>query len=185
MASTRSSRWATIIYPDSAQPDFIDILHDNHLNFLLSPIHDSDTNKDGTLKKPHYHLMLYYDSLKSKQQVQELITQIGGVGCELVHSATSYARYLCHLDDPDKCQYNPDDVVAYGLIYSDCASDSDTKYHNYADVIEYIEQNHIKSYSMLLRNLARDNFVLFKAVVDKHTMYRDYLYSRYPGSMRS
>ena len=37
---------------------------------------------------------------------------IGGVGVEPVKSVRAYARYLCHLDSPDKVCYRTEDVLS-------------------------------------------------------------------------
>ena len=77
---------------------------------FISPLHDKDTNPTGEPKKPHYHVLIMYDSVKTSEQAKELFALIGGVGCEVVQSIRGYARYLCHLDNPEKFQYNIDDV---------------------------------------------------------------------------
>ena len=48
--------------------------------------------------------MIMYDGKKSIEQAKENFDKIGGVGCEIVNSTRGYARYLCHLDNPDKEQ---------------------------------------------------------------------------------
>ena len=47
-------------------------------------------------------------------QVKPIFDDIGGVGREMVNSARGYARYLCHLDNPEKAQYDPAEVRCMG-----------------------------------------------------------------------
>lgn len=47
-----------------------------------------------------------FDGVKTIEQAKDLFEQIGGVGCEKVNSIRGYARYLCHLDNPEKAQYD-------------------------------------------------------------------------------
>lgn len=110
----RSRVYATILYPDSAPPNWKEIIVDWHVSTLISPLHDKDINPDGSLKKPHHHIMIMFDGLKSWNQVQSLFKSIKAVGRERVMSTRGYARYLCHLDNPEKAQYNPKDVICYG-----------------------------------------------------------------------
>ena len=110
----RSRVYATILYPDSAPPNWKEIIVDWHVSTLISPLHDKDINPDGSLKKPHHHIMIMFDGLKSWNQVKPLFNSIKAVGREKVMSTRGYARYLCHLDNPEKAQYKPQDVICYG-----------------------------------------------------------------------
>lgn len=174
---TRSSRWATIIYQESCIDNFVNILKDYHIPFLLSPLHDMDTDDKGNPKKPHWHLMLYFDSLKSQKQVKEIFSTINGVGAEKVQSATSYARYLCHLDEDDKPHYAPDDVVAYGLDYFDCAKNADARYEGISGIIAYIMDESCFSFAKLVMSLSRSNSHLFKVVCDNAFLVKSFLTS--------
>lgn len=162
----RSSRWATIVYPESAPDNFVQLLKDFKVPFLISPLHNRDIDKDGKPKKEHYHVMLYFDSLKSSKQVKEIFDSIKAVGCEKVQSATSYARYLCHLDEDDKLHYNTSDVYSYGLDYIECAKNGDAKYEGIAGIIDYCLDNSVQSFSQLLIQLRKDGSHLFKVVCD-------------------
>lgn len=176
---TRSSRWATIIYQESCIDNFVNILKDYHIPFLLSPLHDMDTDDKGSPKKPHWHLMLYFDSLKSQKQVKEIFSTINGVGAEKVQSATSYARYLCHLDEDDKPHYAPDDVVAYGLDYFDCAKNADARYEGISGIIAYIMDESCFSFAKLVMSLSKskDQPHLFKVVCDNAFLVKSFLTS--------
>lgn len=115
----RSKNFATVIYPDSAPDDWQNRLADTHCRILISPLHDQDINPDGEVKKPHYHVLFMSDSLKTEQQIREIFSSVGGVGLEIVQSSRGYARYLCHLDNPEKHQYNQKEVLSLnGADYS-------------------------------------------------------------------
>lgn len=107
----RSYYYATVCYPDSLPNNWLDIIESWHVPCFVSPLHDRDFNGTGEHKKePHYHIFLMFDSLKTKDQAIELFSQISGKGCEMVNSARSYARYLLHLDNPNKAQYDRADL---------------------------------------------------------------------------
>lgn len=113
--TNRTRNFATLVYPDSAPANWQDIIASLHIPVLISPLHDKDTNPDGTRKKPHYHILFMFDTVKDwETQIKPLFATFGGVGREQVNSARGYARYLCHLDNPEKATYNPDDIVAFG-----------------------------------------------------------------------
>lgn len=114
MAIERSYNWATILYPESCVENLDDALRELLVPCALSPLHDQDVQEDtGELKKPHYHLVLHYGSLKSQAQVRKDVLQLGAVGVERVRDLRVYVRYLAHMDNPDKAQYDARDIKAF------------------------------------------------------------------------
>lgn len=114
MADKRLRVFATILWKESVTENFIQIIDDWHVPAFLSPLHDKDMKEDGTLKKEHWHLMVMFDGKKSDDQVRELFSTVGGVGLERIQSGIGMARYLIHLDNPEKYQYNRSDVTCFG-----------------------------------------------------------------------
>lgn len=111
----RTRNFATVVYPESAPDNWIDILNEYHVATLISPLHDCDIDPSGNLKKPHYHVLLIFEGPKDfDNQVKPIFDSIGAVGRELVNSVRGYARYLCHLDNPEKHQYDVNDVRQLG-----------------------------------------------------------------------
>lgn len=111
----RTRNFATVVYPDSAPADWMERLDQLHIAALVSPLHDKDKNPSGESKKPHYHVLLMFESpVDYESKVAPIFSAIGGVGRETVGSARGYARYLCHLDNPEKAQYSPSDVRCMG-----------------------------------------------------------------------
>lgn len=112
-AGTRSKYWGTIIYPDNEnlKENYIEIIKESRVPCIISPCHDRDVNEDGTPKKPHYHAVFAYSSLKSQEQVKEFFGTWGGVGAEIIQAMESYIPYLWHENETDKAQYNPDDCT--------------------------------------------------------------------------
>lgn len=99
---SRTRIYGTVVYPDSAPENWKDIISSEFVPTFISPFHDSDINPDGEIKKPHYHVMVMYDGVKTKEQFEEFRNRFGGVGTEIIASKRGYARYLCHLDNPEK-----------------------------------------------------------------------------------
>lgn len=110
----RSYNWTTLLYPESCVSDIISALQDLKVPCALSPLHDQDIcNDTGELKKPHFHLVLHYTSLKSQRQVKEDLEPLGAVGAEQIRSLRTYVRYLIHADDTDKAQYNLQELKVF------------------------------------------------------------------------
>lgn len=112
-SNNRTRNWATIVYPESAPQDWLDKLAALKVPAYVSPLHDRDVNANGEVKKEHYHVILMYQSVKSQAQVKSMFETFGGVGTEYVQSMRGYARYLCHLDNPEKAQYETKDVIQF------------------------------------------------------------------------
>ena len=160
-ANSRYRNFATVVYPESASDNWLDLLQDLKVPTFVSPLHDQDVNPDGQPKKAHYHVMLMYDGKKSEEQARADISTFGGVGCEVVKNTRSYARYLTHKDNPDKAQYNDSDVKAFGGAdyFSVCGSVADKYVASTAKVTTLTEQ---KKRLMITSDLKQLFFVLRK-----------------------
>ena len=44
----RSNKWAFLIYQESAPKNYIEVLEDLHIPFVLSPWHDKDVKSSDT-----------------------------------------------------------------------------------------------------------------------------------------
>lgn len=139
---------AGILYKDSAPSDWQDRIANLHMMALVSPLHDSDVQADGSPKKPHYHVMLIFDGPVAVDRAAKLLQDIGCIDyTQSIHSVTSYSRYLCHLDDHDKYQYDTKDVKAYGgadyELMCQRSLDKDTAI---AEMEDYIDTHHVYSF---------------------------------------
>lgn len=177
----RTRNYATIVYPDSAPSNWLDILSDFHIQAFISPLHDSDTTNGGQEhKKEHYHVMVMFDSVKTQEQAEELFKHINGVGCLPLNSTRSYARYLCHLDDPNKFQYSTSDVVALGgADYMTTIGTMSDKFGVVKQLIQYINENDVRYFNKLVDYAQENNEMWFDCLLN-HSSYfiKEYIKSR-------
>lgn len=176
----RKYNWACILYKESAKPQFENDISNWHIKAFLSPLHDGDFKDDGvTPKKEHWHLMVMFDNGKSYDTVKEKFVSIGGVGCEALDSKKAYARYLCHLDNPDKKQYNIENVVEFGgANYKMTIQGGKDKCEIYAKIMDYIDDCNFRSYSQLLRYARRLEPEWFAVLCKNGMVIKDYLRSK-------
>lgn len=176
----RSNNWATIVYPDSVSDNWIQKLDDMHLDVLISPIHDKDINPTGEEKKAHWHVLVKFDSVKTKEQAKIIFDEICGIGIERVSNFRNYARYLCHLDNPDKARYKEDDVIALGSIkYFDIISIPEDKYQIIGEIMDFCDINNVISYAQLLRICRKYKQSWFRALCDNASwVIKSYLKSK-------
>lgn len=167
----RTRNWATIVYPESAPSNWITILKAHLVPAFISPIHDRDYNDDGTLKKPHHHVIILFDSVKTKEQAKEIFDSIGGVGVITIKSIRTYTRYLCHLDNPEKAQYSPDDVISCsGADYRSIIGLASDRYTAISEMIDYCVLNSIDSYAHLLIYAKENRLDWFRVLCDSGTV---------------
>jgi hypothetical protein len=182
-SNRRARNFATVVYPDSINTpeEWQDILASNHVPAFISPLHDKDINPGSQEpKKPHFHVLIMFEGVKAKDQAQALIDQIGGVGCEIIESVRGYSRYLCHLDNPEKAQYQIEEVRALsGADYMACIGSALDKYKAIGEMIDYCEENDVVSYSELLLYCRQERFDWFRILCDCGTVViKEYLKSR-------
>lgn len=182
--STRVSRtrnYATVIYPESAPENWQDILAEQFIPAFISPFHDSDVNPDGTVKKPHYHVMLMFDGVKTREQVQVVFDSIGGVGCEVIQSIRGYARYLCHLDNPEKHQYDIGMVRSLsGADYPSVISLAIDKYKAITEMSDFCVAQNIDCFADLFEYCKDNRQDWYRVLCDNGAyIMKEYLKSRY------
>ena len=167
----RYRNFATVVYPESAPDNWQSILADKFVPAFISPLHDRDIDPLNQPKKPHYHVVIMFEGKKSVEQAFELFADIGGVGCEVVNSIRGYARYLCHLDNPEKAQYSTEDVRCLcGADYSGTCSLVIDKYKAIKDMRAFIKENNIYSYAKLFDYCAEERFDWFRVLCDNGTV---------------
>ena len=163
----RTRNYATVVYPESAPTNWMSILEEHCVPAFVSPLHDKDVDSENKPKKEHYHVMILFEGCKTKEQAQEIFDSIGGVGVEAVKNSRAYARYLCHLDNKDKYQYDIEAVISLsGADYNIMISLAKDKYTAIGEMIEFCLANDMISYAMLLLYAKKNRFDWFKILCD-------------------
>lgn len=149
---TRTRNWTVVVYPDSAPEFWRDILDELHIEWIESPLHDKDINGNGEIKKAHYHVLLMFGGVKSFNQVRD-ITEI--LNCPIpqrCHNARAMVRYMAHMDNPDKVQYQVSDIKAHGGVdLADLLRPSHSeRYSLIKEMIEFIKKNNIIEFQDLM-----------------------------------
>lgn len=168
----RSRAYAFMMYDESMSNDWKEIITNTHVPTAVS-YHNKDTNPDGELKKPHYHVLMTFDSKKSVQQIVDMLTDlcndVGGVPSpETVGSVRGYARYLLHMDNPEKYQYDRSALTLLnGFDFDSVIAREDDDYKVLCKIYSYIDDNNIIYTSQLMRDLKDYDFEMFKVAVRK------------------
>lgn len=81
--------------------------------------HDKDISENGELVEAHTHIYIEYDTPRKVSTVANLLG-VADNFVEIVRNKKGYIRYLTHMDDLDKHQYNDNEVYTNSSIsYSD------------------------------------------------------------------
>lgn len=149
---TRTRNWTTVVYPESAPLNWRDILDDQHLEWVESPLHEFDTDPTGVCKKPHWHILIMFGGVKSYDQVLEVIKDLNCAAPQRCHNAKSLVRYMAHLDNPDKYQYSVTDIRSHGGVdVNDLLKPSSAeRYTMIRDIIQFCDDNQIYHFSDLM-----------------------------------
>lgn len=178
----KSRNFAFVLYEDSCTPNWQEKLAN-----LYSPVyyilHNCDANPDGTLKKPHYHILLAFENPRSIKSVERFCEEIGAANgvVQQVQCLKGYARYLCHLDNPDKHLYSQEDVICIGgADYSTMINTESDKLSQVSDIIAFINEHGIFVYADLIDYCLCENKVWFRILCSGYgKIIRDYIKSRY------
>lgn len=105
-----------LLYPDSESYDCDTVLYDcmSYFNECSYVLHDSDYDENGELKKAHYHVVCKKGSGVNLSTIQNRYGRLG-VLSNHIYIITSYKqqlRYLLHLDDKEKYQYDSSQIVS-------------------------------------------------------------------------
>jgi len=177
----RTRNYATVVYPDSAAENWKSIIAESKIPVFISPLHDGDANPDGEKKKEHYHVMVMYDTVKTPEQARDFFATFGGVGCETVNSVRGYARYLCHLDNPEKCQYSIDEVVSFGgADYIQAIGTAADKAKAIREMVNWINENDCDFFSDLFDYATINRSDWFDCLINAGAYpVKEYIKSRY------
>lgn len=157
-----------LIYEESAKPNWEQILRDYHIPCMYIR-HDRDP------KKIHWHVILCFEGKKSLKQLQEIVDNIGAANghFEVVNSIRAMARYLIHLDDPDKFQYDIEEVKSIAIDYNNIVGLPSDKYRTIREMMAFCEEEHILSFYELTNYASIHKEAWFKCLCDNGAYIMD------------
>lgn len=170
--------WTFVAYPESLTCNLVDFLSKNGLVYAISPLHDKDIDITGEPKKPHFHILLEFPGPTTYKKVKEDITEpLGQPIPTPVMTIRGAYRYLCHLDNPDKAQYNEKDIIKSDSFELVLTKSEVTTLK--ANILIDISKNRISEYYDLLQfYLIQGDFDRFDIVASNTIFFNTYLSSK-------
>lgn len=179
--NNKSKYFCALLYPDSTTYDtekVIKALAMEHLTFAVSPIHDRDVDDDGNLKKAHFHLLLSYSSATTLNNIKGWFKACGLPEGDLhsvrvCASGVGYYRYLTHRDNPEKAQYDVNDIRVFNDVdelfkkFSKTASD---KIDDLSHIFQIVDELKTISFHSLIQYLMLNERDLFKLLTSSSAL---------------
>lgn len=178
----KGRNWAFVVYPDSLPKNYEEIIQNLGLPMAFSPLHDSDIDPTGEKKKPHFHVICYYENTTTYKNVKENVTDVlnGTIPIKLESMVGMY-RYHLHLDNPEKHQY--DDRLRHfynGFDVSKVSALTTTEVNKICkEIQDMIIKYHFCEYSDLL-DFLKDNELndIYDVAMNKSYFFNTYIRSR-------
>lgn len=156
----RVRNWSFLVYPESAPANWRDMLDDLHIQWVESPLHEFDTNPSGDVKKAHWHVLLLFEGKKSYSQIKEITGTLNATVPQICQSAKGLVRYMAHLDNPEKYQYSPSEIVAHGGvdIQDLLKPTSASRYVLIREMMQFVRERGITEYYQLIDYAMENRF---------------------------
>jgi hypothetical protein len=182
-SNVKKRNWAFVVYPESAPLDWIEQLRQTGLQCAVSPLHDSDLDATGVNKKPHWHVIACYSGPTSFNVVKRLTDILNAPVPQALEQVRGYYRYLTHKDNPEKYQYNEDDIITInGFNISDFVELSKSEVLNIKKKLQQIiRELNIFEYSDFMDYLADNEMSTEYEIASNNT----YFFDRYIASKRN
>lgn len=171
----KSRTLAIVLYPESQQ-SAIDSIRKNYS--YVGMLHDKDADANGELKKAHWHFIIRF---KQARWSSGLAAELGiDDHFESVKNMDGALRYLSHMDDPDKFQYDPASSsysADMAVVYRKAIDDSVTEDDRVLSIVQFIESYEYPiTYSFALKRICemglygefRRMGVLAVRLIDEH-----------------
>lgn len=177
----KSKYFCALLYPDSSTYDvdkIVKALAEEHLTFAVSPIHDKDIDDNGSLKKAHYHLLLAYSSATTLNNIRGWFKVCGLPESDLhsvrvCASGVGYYRYLTHKDNPEKVQYDDNDIRVFNdadELFKKFSKTASEKIDDLVRIFQIVDELSTISFHSLIQYLMFNERDLFKMLTSSSAL---------------
>lgn len=124
----------------------------------IEPEYADRVPKVGEPHPEHAHIVFAFPGAKSRDQISKLMQgycPIRETMWQEVKNLKGMIRYFCHLDeiDPNQLKYDTRLLYAFGGLDVSCLDQTNeiTRIQTLFEIMEYVEKEHMKHYSQLVR----------------------------------
>lgn len=174
MAQTKNIKkrnWTFILYPESAPEDWKEQLKLLGVMTAVSPIHNKDINPTGEVKKEHYHIILAFNNPTTYQNVLRITEEFNATIPKPIESVVGMYRYLTHKDNPEKAQYNEEDILLFnGFDPVTLLTETET-FNLLKNLIIIIREENILQFEDLIFYILENDFADLYPICIKYTYF--------------
>ena len=165
--------WAFVMYPDSMPENWEEIISNTGLPMCISPLHNKDLDPTGEVKKPHYHVICYYENSTTYNNVKTNVCDLLNATIpQKLESIRGMYRYHIHLDNPEKYQYDDRERKFFNGFDIDLANKL-TRTETLKlllDIYKYCDEYKISEYCDLVRSLQKNDSINLLDVITFNTL---------------
>lgn len=172
----KARAWTFIVYEDSTDiADFEANIKDlGRIGLRALYIrHDQDKQDDGSIKKTHWHVIIIWENTTTYKTAIDVAQNIADVSyIEPIRSLVGASRYLTHMDDADKYQYDKSDVICVGDVdYSEVIASSRNDRIELNAMISYIRENGVIHFDEFSYYCLSENPEWLRILTERNTFY--------------
>lgn len=179
----RTRNWTVIFYPEDLPEDWKSMVDGLYFKWIEGPLHDKDLNADGKPKKAHHHTLFMFQNVKTQEQIENMLKELFGesetgaiIGVATPKQANdrcAIVRYMAHMDNPDKHQYDVNDIIGHnGADPAEVLKYSATETREMIIAMEeYIEDNEIVELADFSKAIRYDHPEWHTILATKMTVY--------------
>lgn len=134
-------------------------------------LHDKDNEE-----QPHYHLCILFDNARTFDQLQK---KYRGAHIEIMESKYSAFRYLLHLDDTDKYQYEKSELIERGNNVEYYSTHDEYIKLDTESLLENIENGTIKTFIDSVRLFGVKQATTYRNTINQLLQEKDLLQLSY------
>lgn len=176
----KKRNWAFVGYPESLPENWLELLKLKGITFAVSPLHNKDINPGGEIKKEHYHVILCFPGPTTEKTVNDIVqVELKQPRAIPLESVRGYYRYFTHKDNPEKYQYNENEIQLFnGFDVTDVLNSFEVFTH-LKSIQMIISDNNIEEYADLMDFLLCSELMEEWNVACSHTLFLNtYITSR-------
>lgn len=176
----KARAWTFALYEDSTNIEqFLENAKEEARLGLqaLAIRHDRDENPDGTKKKTHWHVIIMWDSPTTYNNALTVAKGLSGSDegvsiVEAVRNLSGATRYLIHMDNPEKFQYDKKDVFEFGPVeFDELINSSQNDRIELKRMTAYIRDNAITHFDMFAYYCMDNDPTWHRILMERNTFY--------------
>lgn len=173
--SKRITSVEIIYYFNDFYDNFFDYISNNYKYAYI--LHDKDYLEDGTLKKEHYHVLLFFDNARYLSSIVKEFERfnINLNQFSFIKNKKKAIRYLIHIDNKNKYHYELSDIISnLEDISSYFNDDNSIEQNDVIKIIEYIKKYPFISFYDLAYYVSTNN--LWSTYRRNYSILKDIIY---------